>query len=277
MNKLLDWMKEVFTKAENNDFLWKPIYANNMPCNGKSGIYTDLFFEKDGKYQYRKFSIEYVSRCDSMGISHPEEGIRYYVLHLLELDDLDETFEIPEPSDDVDFFDDSNAGIVNDYGRFRYVFDDEQTAKEVVSSELKQMVYPFFHILNKEEAVEWKRYVSMLYGDDDPVCKVVYNAAVSGGLHLSERAIGWLRERGMEFDVESTCKYGPFVDIPRHNPLLVECIETLGEDANGPENGWTPKAELHVATISGTYYYIDDHDGGGEEVIDITKMTDASE
>lgn len=164
---------------------------------------------------------------------------------------------------DVDFFDDSNAGIVNDYGRFRYVFDDEQTAKEVVSSELKQMVYPFFHILNKEEAVEWKRYVSMLYGDDDPVCKVVYNAAVSGGLHLSERAIGWLRERGMEFDVESTCKYGPFVGIPRHNPLLVKCIETLGEDANGPENGWTPKAELHVATISGTYYYIDDHDGGG--------------
>ncbi len=101
--------------------------------------------------------------------------------------------------------------------------------------------------------------------------------AVSGGLHLSERAIGWLRERGMEFDVESTCKYGPFVDIPRHNPLLVKCIETLGEEANGPENGWTPKAELHVATISGTYYYIDDHDGGGEEVIDIDKMTDASE
>lgn len=32
-----------------------------------------------------------------------------------------------------------------------------------------------------------------------------------------------------------------------------------------------------LATISGTYYYIDDHDGGGEEVIDIDKMTDASE
>lgn len=100
MSKVLDWMKAVFTKAEDNDSQWKPIYANNMPCNGKSGIYTDLFFEKAGRYQYRKYSIEYAYRCDSLGISHPEEGICYYVLHLLRINDLENTFEIPEPSND---------------------------------------------------------------------------------------------------------------------------------------------------------------------------------
>ena len=113
--------------------------------------------------------------------------------------------------------------------------------------------------------------------EEKPVCKVVYNTAVSGGLHLSEKAVTWLRKRGLEFKIESGHNYGPYADIPRHNRLLVECIETLGEKANGPKNGWTTKAELHVTAISGTYYYIDRHDGGGEEIIDIKKMINASE
>ncbi len=108
--------------------------------------------------------------------------------------------------------------------------------------------------------------------------KVVYNAAVSGGLHLSEKAMDWLRERGAVLEIESSRNTGPFVNnLPRHNKLLVECIETLGDEANGPDNGWTPEAQLGVATITDKYYYIDDHDGAGEEVIDISKMIDASE
>lgn len=106
--------------------------------------------------------------------------------------------------------------------------------------------------------------------------KVVFNAAVSGGLHLSEKAVKWLKDRGLDFEVESTRDLGLFVNIPRHDKLLVECIETLGEEANGPASRWATKAELQVATITGRYYYIDDHDGAGEEVIDISKMTDAA-
>lgn len=106
--------------------------------------------------------------------------------------------------------------------------------------------------------------------------KVVYNAAVSGGLHLSEKAMDWLREHEVDFKVESGNNYGPFADIPRHDSRLVECIETLGKEANGPANGWTPEAELHVVEITGNYYYIDNHDGGGEEVIDVNKMKDAT-
>ena len=107
--------------------------------------------------------------------------------------------------------------------------------------------------------------------------KVVYNTAVIGGLHLSDKALTWLSARGLEVEFEAGRNYGPYVNnIPRHNKLLVECIETLGDDANGPEEGWTSQAELQVATITGKYYYIDDHDGAGEEVIDISKMIDAS-
>ena len=103
--------------------------------------------------------------------------------------------------------------------------------------------------------------------------KVVYNTAISGGLHLSEEAVKWLEDRGMKLKIES----GYVEGLARHHPLLVQCVEVLGEKANGPEKGWTSQAELHVATIKGNLYYIDDHDGAGEEVIDISKMTDASD
>jgi len=159
MSKLLDYMKEVYSKSKQKELEWKPVYLNNMPSGGIRGIYTDMVFNLDGKYRYFKFTIEYMSRCDADGISHPEEGVNYYVLHFLELDDLDEPITIPEPSDERVFFDDtSNASLVNDYGRFRYVFDDESTARKVVGHELQMRIYPLQFVLSDEEEREWDSF-----------------------------------------------------------------------------------------------------------------------
>ena len=57
MKDLLKWMKEVYVQAKENNFEWKKIYPNNMVQNGIEGIYTDMFFEVDGKYRYVKYSI----------------------------------------------------------------------------------------------------------------------------------------------------------------------------------------------------------------------------
>ena len=158
MSDLVNWMKDIYIKAKTNDFKWKNIYPNNMIQNGIDGIYTDMFFEKDNKYTYIKYSIEYCSRCDEEGISHREEGIKYYVLHELRMHDLDETFEIPEPTTNF-LVDDEYACMVNDYGRFRYVFDDEETAKKVVANELRMMIYPYKYILSEEEGEEWNNFL----------------------------------------------------------------------------------------------------------------------
>lgn len=158
MSETLKWLKDIYLKAHNGDFLWKPIYPNNMPCNRKDGIYTDMFFEKDGKYEYLKCSIQYLSEVDEEGFSHPEKGTKYYVLHELRIEDLEETFEIPEPTDDFDFRN-NLACLVNNYGRFRCVFDDEETAKKVISSELKNLIYPYTYLLNDEELEEWIGFV----------------------------------------------------------------------------------------------------------------------
>lgn len=75
--------------------------------------------------------------------------------------------------------------------------------------------------------------------------KVVYNSCY-GGFGLSEQAWEWLRERGETRDDWS---------IPRHSPRLVECVETLGQEA------WGPYASLHVAEVAGNRYKINEYDG----------------
>ena len=157
MSELISWMKEVYKKVKANDFEWKNIYPDNMPCNGVKGKYTEMFFKKDGKYTYIKYSIEYCSRCDEDGLSHPEEGTKYYVLHELIKHDLEETFKIPEPSNEF-LWDESLACLVNEYGRFRYVFDDEKTAKKVAANDLLMLIYPYTYILNDEEKAEWRAF-----------------------------------------------------------------------------------------------------------------------
>ncbi len=159
MSEFVRWMKDVYTMAKSGRLEWKPIYPNNMPCNGIDGVYTELNFEKDGKYQYIKYSIKYMSRCDEDGISHPEEGTKYYVLHELRLEDLEEKIVIPEPDDNVDLLGETGALMVNDYGRFRYVFDDEETARKVVCSEMLHLIYPYQYILNDDELKEWGEFL----------------------------------------------------------------------------------------------------------------------
>lgn len=117
-----------------------------------------MFFKMGDSYQYVKFSIQYMPRCDENGLCHPEEGIKYYVLHKLSMNDLNEIFEIPKPSDDGFRFNDK-ACLLNDYGRFRFVFDDELTAKRVVPHELLQMIYPYQFILDDEELLDWQEFL----------------------------------------------------------------------------------------------------------------------
>lgn len=73
--------------------------------------------------------------------------------------------------------------------------------------------------------------------------KVVYNGCY-GGFSLSDQAKKWLAERGVE------CVSG----LERHDKLLVECVETLGESASGRYSS------LCIKTVD-RYYRIDEYDG----------------
>lgn len=74
--------------------------------------------------------------------------------------------------------------------------------------------------------------------------KIVINTCY-GGFGLSEEAIKWLEDRGV----------GDTYELSRHDPLLVECVETLKEKANNPYS------RLAVIEIDGNLYRVEEYDG----------------
>ena len=98
--------------------------------------------------------------------------------------------------------------------------------------------------------------------------KVVYNACF-GGFALSNEAMDRMVELGYDLKLNSRynpntkSKYGDtaqkyecwgYVDCSRHDPILVQVVEELGDKANGI------CAKLAIAEVSGPYR-IDEYDG----------------
>ena len=93
------------------------------------------------------------------------------------------------------------------------------------------------------------------------IVKVVYNYSY-GGFELSRQAVEWMAKRGHPAAIEYLKDNPERIDrgwlwpdpdkLPRHDPLLVEVVEELGEDAG---------ETLVVAEIGGNKYYITEHDG----------------
>lgn len=113
--------------------------------------------------------------------------------------------------------------------------------------------------------------------DADKTYKVVINESCHGVLVLSPMAVEWLKQHDFEYRVKPDKEPWEYLDgdscpIPRHHPLLVECIETLGEKAAGQIDG--SLVQLVIKEITGPYYWIG-NEGMGEYVIDKTVMQDA--
>lgn len=86
--------------------------------------------------------------------------------------------------------------------------------------------------------------------------KVVINADY-GGFKISEEAVEWLRNEGADpAQVVFIDEFvGGWTGLERHDPLLVRCVETLGERANGRY------AALEVRLIKQPLYRIREYDG----------------
>ena len=87
--------------------------------------------------------------------------------------------------------------------------------------------------------------------------KIAYNTCY-GGFSLSEKTKMLYRElTGMKEDA-----YLDEDDLPRHDPVLIKVIETLGSEANGSY------ADIAIRTINSPAYRISEYDGV-EKVITI--------
>jgi hypothetical protein len=79
--------------------------------------------------------------------------------------------------------------------------------------------------------------------------QVVINCCY-GGFTLSDKALNWLADRGLKLETP----YPTLKDLPRHHPLLVECINALGDKASGD------MSKLVVYSVAGKYR-VTEYDG----------------
>src|SRR5713101_1086281 len=92
--------------------------------------------------------------------------------------------------------------------------------------------------------------------------KVVYNACF-GGFGVSEKAIRRMAElghKGAKKALKKPYSFGgkkrySLTDIDRHDPLLVQVVEELGDEASDS------LARLRIATVDGDRYSISYYDG----------------
>lgn len=109
------------------------------------------------------------------------------------------------------------------------------------------------------------------------MAKVVYNACY-GGFGLSNEALDRMAELGYELELNpgyhpnasdwynSTQKYRTYVgDIPRHDPILVQVVEELGDKANGN------CADLRIQEVDGLYRI---HEYDGSESVQVPESLD---
>lgn len=86
--------------------------------------------------------------------------------------------------------------------------------------------------------------------DSKQITKVAFNQCF-GGFSLSTEGKALLKK--LDPSLKEGCDWG-YTDH-RHNPALIEVIETLGDKAGGPY------AKLRIEEITGDKYYIDEYDG----------------
>lgn len=153
MSALIEWMKDYYIKAKNNELEWKDMYYNNDPSNTRLGVYTDvLFFPRSDQQLYIKFTIE---KCYSTAGCCVDDPSTYYLLYKLE-----KMLEKQETSDCFDPLSNGNEDIAKDCGSFFLNLDSEDEAKIRACDELKQILsshYSFF--MNDDEDKEWQSFL----------------------------------------------------------------------------------------------------------------------
>ena len=86
--------------------------------------------------------------------------------------------------------------------------------------------------------------------------KVVYNACY-GGFALSKKAVEFIENRVKEMNKDSDSKHFNVYEIERHNSVLVQCVETLGKEANG----YSSNLKVFELPEGCNQYYIEEFDG----------------
>ena len=130
-------IEEVYN-MDNDSLVWKPLYPNNMKCNGVEGYYC-LIFKKndDGIVHGRKYTIlfQHEEIDEGTGLVDPRK-INAYILFEKSYWDVIGPLEYPEATDKEPYdllYSNGNtltSSDMNDKGSFIYAYRDMESAKK---------------------------------------------------------------------------------------------------------------------------------------------------
>ena len=139
-----------------DDLYWKPIYPNNMSCNGIIGYYTLILIgNPDGTISGRKYSIVFQKQEVEPGKGLVNNNIELYILFEKSYSVIKGPLGYPEPTEyNVDslLYPNSNVTLhssdINDYGSFVRAYTDIEYAKLRVLTQFKAVFgYAASHIV----------------------------------------------------------------------------------------------------------------------------------
>ena len=120
-----------------NRFVWRPLYPNNMKCNGLGGYYCLVINQRDdGTYYGRKYTIEFQYKEVEPGTGYVDaKTIDRYILFEKTYPKIIGELKYPEPTIEstMSFEDDQNTlntHDVNNYGSFVYAYETLELAKK---------------------------------------------------------------------------------------------------------------------------------------------------
>lgn len=139
-------IEEVY-KMSGDEFVWKPLYPNNMINNGIEGYYClALRKDKDGKVSGRKYTILFQNEEMEAGTGFVDsEKINAYILFEKIYWNIVGPLEYPEATDSEpkDLWHNNgntfSSSDMNDYGTFIYAYRDFETAKKRALGQYKML------------------------------------------------------------------------------------------------------------------------------------------
>lgn len=127
-------------QTELSNMVWKPIYPNNMKCNGIDGYYCLMLHkDKEGKVSGRKYSIVFQNEEveKGTGLVNPNK-INGYILFEKVYREIVGPLDYPEATDreplDLWHYNENentlHSSDMNDKGSFVYAYDNIEDAKK---------------------------------------------------------------------------------------------------------------------------------------------------
>lgn len=157
-------LKEVVTFANRlkvEDLVWKPMYPNNMKCNGENGLYTIIYTRSTAGHidSCRKYTILYQSPevKPGSGMVDPDYADKYILFEKSYPEVFGEPYyEGPYESEPPDLWRCKGRTFsstdMNDYGGFVYAYDNLEHAMMRAETQYKAIFgYALSHLLGDDE------------------------------------------------------------------------------------------------------------------------------